>query len=102
MKQKIYCPDIECDSCVKVLSKVFSRLQGIESYDVQKTYIGVSFDESLISVANIIQAIKDKGYRASLEPYSRKRIRDRTKEFLKECEYLNIPIMVGISICYPL
>lgn len=84
MKKTIYCPDIECDSCVKIITKVFNKLQGIEHFAVGKTDIEITFDESLIQVDSIIAAIKEKGYRASLEPYTRKKIKERTKEFLKD------------------
>lgn len=94
MKQRIYCPDIECDSCVKILSRLFKRLQGIESCEIKKTYLDVTFDDSLITVESIIQSIKDKGYRASLEPYTRKRIRDRTKEFLKDRKKYHIEYLM--------
>jgi len=84
MQKKIYCPDIECESCVKIITKAFERLQGIEKFEVGKTAIDVTFNESLIKEENIIATIKEKGYRASLDPYTRKQIRERTKEFLTD------------------
>ena len=83
MKLRAYCPDIECDSCVKVLDKAFSKLQGIERFDVKKTYIDVEYQEAMIKPETILQTIKDKGYRAYTSPYNRKPIKERAKEFMK-------------------
>ncbi len=92
MKERIFSPDIECESCTKVIGKVFKKLQGIESFTIKGNYIDVEFDESLIHSENIIQAIKSKDYRASLKPYTKKRIVERAKEFLvnKKNMLLNI------------
>ena len=84
MKERIFSPDIECESCAKVIGKAFKQLQGIESFVIKGNSIDVEYDESLIHRKNIVQAIKDKGYRASLEPYTKKRIGERAKEFMTD------------------
>ena len=84
MKERIFSPDIECESCTKVIGKVFKQLQGIESCTIKGNYIDVEYDESLIHRENILQAIKSKGYRASLKPYTKKRIVERAKEFMAD------------------
>ncbi|MFC1648136.1 cation transporter [Nanoarchaeota archaeon] len=94
MKKRIYCPDIECDSCLKVLEKVFSKLQGVKKHEIKDNYVDVEFNETLIKAKTIIQAIKDKGYRASLEPYTRKKIGERGKEFLKDKKKYQIEYMM--------
>ncbi|MBI3032481.1 heavy metal translocating P-type ATPase [Candidatus Woesearchaeota archaeon] len=104
MKQRIYCPDITCESCVKVLTNAFSKLQGIENVIIKDRYIDVTFDETLIKLENITQTIKDKGYRAILGEEKRKTITERAKEFLKdkkkyEVEYL---MLKNISITFVL
>lgn len=84
MQTKIYCPDIECDSCVKVLSRVLSKLEGINKFIIRSDHIEIDIDESLIKINQVIEAIQAKGYRASLEPIRRKRVRARLKEFIKD------------------
>lgn len=93
MKQRIYCPDITCESCEKILTKLFSKLQGIENVIIKDKHIDVTFDETLIKIENITQAIKEKGYRAIIGDEKRKTIAERAKEFLRdkkkyEIEYL--------------
>ncbi len=83
MKTKIYCPDIECGSCIKVLNRVLKKLQGIQKYTISKTYLDIEYDESLIQPKHIIQAIKDKGYRAATEPFTRKLLKERAREFVQ-------------------
>ncbi|MBI5389639.1 cation transporter [Candidatus Woesearchaeota archaeon] len=84
MKQKIYCPDIMCESCNKVIERALAKLQGIQSYIFREDSVDVEFDESLIKVEQIMGAIREKGYRASLEPLGKKRIKERAKEFLHD------------------
>ena len=61
MKKRIHSPDIECDSCVKVIDRAFKKLQGIQSFKVKDNYVDVEFDESLIKIESIMEAIKERG-----------------------------------------
>ena len=81
MRTKIYVPDIECDSCVKIIDKKFKSLQGIMSYDIKDTLIEVEYDESLISPENIITTIKGLNFRASFNPFERKSMKERYRHY---------------------
>ena len=81
MNIKIYCPDIECDSCVKVIRKTFEKLKGIEKIDVNHDSIDISYKKDVLGQDELLGAIRNKGYRASLEPFQRKTFRERLRDF---------------------
>ena len=39
MEKTIYVPDIECESCVKVLTKTFEKLDGIEEFEINQDHL---------------------------------------------------------------
>ena len=94
MKTKIYSPDIECDSCTKILKNAFEKMQGIQKYEVAKNHIEVEYDESLIQPQNIIEVIKEKGYKASFDIYTKKSIKERAKEFVLNKEKYKIEYLM--------
>ncbi len=81
MEATIYVPDIECESCVKVLSKVFNREEGIKHYNIKDDSVIFNFDESKISQDRIIEMIKRHNFRASNEPFERKNFNERMSHF---------------------
>lgn len=80
-KTIIYCPDIECDSCVKVISKTLNDLKGIDKFNVNKNAIEVNYDESLIKDNEIAKLISSRGYRTAFEPFTRKTFSERFRDF---------------------
>lgn len=83
MKAKIYVPDIECDSCVKIITKTLNKKENINKFSVTKTDVEVDFNENKITLDEIKKIINQKGYRTFDELYRRKTIRERLKEFKK-------------------
>ncbi|MDO8480756.1 MAG: heavy-metal-associated domain-containing protein [Nanoarchaeota archaeon] len=81
MKSTIYVPDIECDSCVKVIDRKLKELQGIEGIEFKPDAIEVAFNEALLKPENIVTMIKNSGFRASTEPFDRKTITERFRDF---------------------
>ena len=81
MNLKVYCPDIECDSCVRVISKALEKLEGIDSFKVHKDSVEVMYDGEAINKEVVLKAIKEKGYRVGLEPFERKSFRERFRDF---------------------
>ncbi len=81
MKAKIFVPDIECDSCVKVLTKRLNNVQGVESFAIHDDAVDVVYDESLVRPQNLVETIKTAGYRASLHPFERKSFKERLRDF---------------------
>ncbi len=81
MKAKIFVPDIECDSCVKVLTKRLNNAQGVEYFTIHDDSVDVMYDESLIRPQNLVETIKTAGYRASLHPFERKTFKERLRDF---------------------
>ena len=82
MKKTIYCPDITCESCVKVLTRVFSNFDGINTFAVKKDHILVDFNEKKVRADRLLEAIREKGYRAGFTPFSRKTFRERARDFV--------------------
>ncbi len=82
MKKTIYCPDITCGSCVKVLTRAFNELEGIKTFSVKKDTILVDYNDKKIKTEQLLNAIQQKGYRAGLTPFSRKTFAERTRDFL--------------------
>lgn len=80
----LYCPDIECDSCVALLSKTFNKASGVHSYVINNDAITLTYDSKRTDEKKIIKAIKDRGYRASTTPILRKTLSERAKEFMTD------------------
>ncbi|MBI4440545.1 cation transporter [Candidatus Woesearchaeota archaeon] len=83
MKTKIYCPDIECDSCVKVISKALSHTEGVESFSVNKESVDITYEPMVVKDEGLLRLIHEKGFRASLEPFQRKTFRERCRDFVE-------------------
>lgn len=81
MKATIYVPDIECDSCVKILNKSFKDLEGINSWVVKEDKVIFDYDDSKLSSEKLVKIIKDRDFRASLNPFERKTFRERIRDF---------------------
>lgn len=99
MKTKIYCPDIECDSCIKILNKRINELQGVESFKINEDNIEIEFDESLIKEDNIIGMIINSGFRASKNPFERKTFKERLRH-LKENKPKYLIEMLSIKYAF--
>lgn len=83
MKTKIYIPDIECDSCVRVIEKKIGHVPGIKGYNVSHDSMDVTFDEHSIRPDEIVTAVEDMGFRASVRPFERMSFRERWNDFKK-------------------
>lgn len=81
MKKRIYVPDIECDSCSRLINKKFKSVQGIENVTIKDDYLDVDYDESLIKAENLVTTVKNAGFRASFEPFDRKSLKERIRDF---------------------
>ncbi len=81
MKLKVYIPDIECDSCVKLISKKLKNVHGIKDMKFNEDSVELDYDAGLVKQEHIINVIKEAGYRASTEPFERKTLRERWNEF---------------------
>ena len=81
MNTVIFVPDIECDSCIKILNKKFKTLQGITDYTINTDSITFEHNEPTITQEQLIQTIITAGFRASLTPFTRKTLRERLRDF---------------------
>ncbi|RJQ22259.1 cation transporter [Candidatus Woesearchaeota archaeon] len=82
MKTKVYCPDIECESCIKVLTKVLEKLPGIEHFEFKHNAVEVTSDGQ-VKPSEIVSAIQQKGYRASLDELHKMTLTERFRDFRK-------------------
>lgn len=82
MKTTIYCPDIICESCIKILERAFAKKDGINNTHFTTEKIDIDFDETKITVDELIKTVQEKGYRAAVTPFHNGRtFKDRCKEF---------------------
>jgi len=81
MTAKVYCPDIECESCVRLLKKSFENVKGLGNYSFNKDSIDFQYDQAFISPEDLIKIINERGFRASLTPYPRKTFKERFRDF---------------------
>src|SRR3989338_7229847 len=84
MKKTIYCPDIVCESCVKVLTKQFDKTKGITSFLIKNNAIDVDYNPSFIKESELLKLVHSKGYRASFSFFGKKNFAERFKEFFLE------------------
>src|SRR3989338_10108666 len=103
MKTKVYVPDMECDSCVKVLEKRFTKLPGITDTKFSQDAVDISYDEKKVTLHQIQQTIKDAGYRASEHPFEKKTIKERARAFKEnkaqyEIEHKLIPYTIAVFL----
>lgn len=73
--KKIYVPDIECDSCVRLITKKLNK-NNIKDFKVEKDSVLLDNKEN-----EAIKIIKQAGYRASFEPFERKTFRERIRHY---------------------
>src|SRR3989344_9562873 len=80
---KIYVPDIECESCTKLLTKRFEQA-ALKSFVFQEDGVLCECEHP----AEIVKVIQDAGFRASLHPFVRKKFRERFREaFQNKAKY---------------
>ena len=78
---KIYCPDIECGSCIKLIDRRISKISGVEKISFSKDSLDVSYNEELVSPHQVSESIKQLGFRADFVPFSRKTFSERWRDF---------------------
>jgi copper chaperone CopZ len=42
---RIYCPDIECDSCIKLIDRKLRNHQGISVMKFTKDHVDITYDD---------------------------------------------------------
>jgi len=101
MKTIVYVPDIECDSCTRVLSKRIAPL-GLPSFTFTRE--GIDADVSEQSQADaLVKTVKEAGFRASFQPFERKSFSERWKDFREnpdkyELERKGIGYAIGVFV----
>ncbi len=102
-KATIYCPDIECDSCVTFLHNTLKDLKGLKKYKVNKDTIEVDYSPGNIKPEAIAKFITEQGYRAGLSPFPRKTYKERWHDFREnkkkyEVEYTMLKYSIYVFI----
>ena len=69
MKKTFHVPDMECPNCAMHLQNLEDDLAGVRRIDAsyQKMSMDVEFDETQVSVEQIIQAANEIGYHPELK-----------------------------------
>ena len=86
METTIYCPDIECDSCVKIINKLLEKTEGVSKFSISKDHVDVEYDPAKLDRKQISDLIKEKGFRAGFEPFLRKTFLERWRDFRENKE----------------
>ncbi len=81
MNTKIYCPDIECESCIKVITRSLKKVQGIEGLSFDHESVTINYNPEQIKQEELTQLIQDTGFRASFQPFLRKTFLERLRDF---------------------
>ena len=82
MNTRIYCPDIECESCIRLLTKTFENNLKINNFTINKEYIDIAHEDSF-EPKDIISLINEKGFRAGFDPFLRKTFSERFRDFIQ-------------------
>lgn len=63
-EQTLFVPDISCDHCKTSIEGAVAGLPGVEkvSVDIPARTVELSFDETEVSLGNIIEAMAEVGY----------------------------------------
>ena len=69
MKKTFHVPDMECPNCAMHLQELEDELSGVKRIDAsyQKLSMVVEFDETMVSIEQIIQAANEIGYHPALK-----------------------------------
>jgi copper chaperone CopZ len=69
MKKTFYVPDMECPNCAMHLQNLEDDLAGVRRIDAsyKKMSMEVEFDETMVSVEEIIRAANGIGYHPELQ-----------------------------------
>lgn len=84
----VYVPDIECESCVKIITKKLNK-EGIDNFEIKND--GVYFNGE-IDLDKVVEVIKSLNYRASLNPFERKNLKERLRHFKENKSQYSIEI----------
>jgi copper chaperone len=70
MKRTFHVPDMECPNCAMHLQGLEDEVDGVRRIDAsyQRMSMMVEFDESKVSIQQIIQAANEIGYHPVLKP----------------------------------
>ena len=68
LKETFNIPDMHCPNCAMTLESLEDELDGVKqiSASYHKLQMTIEFDETQLSIAQIIAAVKKKGYQAIL------------------------------------
>lgn len=86
MDSVIYCPDIECGSCIKVITRALEGKEGVQQFTITKDYIKIVHDPNKAPRDELASIIREKGFRAGFEPFSRKTFGERWRDFRENRE----------------
>ncbi len=99
---KIYVPDIECDSCVKLIEKRFKSEKRVGSFTINDDSIELNHNDAL-KPETLIKNINELGFRASLHPFDRKKFGERLRDFKEnknkyKIEYAGLKYVLGVFL----
>jgi copper chaperone CopZ len=79
MKTTIYVPDIECESCSKLIGKKLQKKEGVTDFQVKEDSVEIEHTDK-VRADELVKSIQDADFRASLEPFERKTFKERLRD----------------------
>lgn len=55
-----------CDHCSKMIKKSLEMVRGVESAEVTRGQAVISYDDSIVSIDDLVQAVTRFGYKVKL------------------------------------
>jgi copper chaperone CopZ len=90
METTIYCPDIECSSCVKVITRALQAKSGVQGFSINKDCVTIAYDPAKATREQLAELVREKGFRAGFEPFSRKTFAERWRDFRESKEKYSV------------
>ncbi len=102
MHTTIHIPDIECDSCKRLIGKMLGSRSDISSYKIGTDTVELEHEESL-DAADLIKKVHSLGFRCSLSPFDRKTYKERYHDFKEnkskyKLEMRGVKYFIGIFL----
>jgi copper chaperone CopZ len=81
MKEKIFVPDMSCESCSRLIGKRFKGIHGIGDFTFDDESVVLDYDPARVKKDMLIDTIKEAGFRASFLPFEGKTFSERWRDF---------------------
>ncbi|RMF06106.1 hypothetical protein D6764_03050 [Candidatus Woesearchaeota archaeon] len=86
METTVYVPDMECDSCAKLISRKLKNMEALKNYEFGPDYVKLVHERD-VNPDKFVKLIRSLGFRASRDPFERKTLKERVRHFKEKQEH---------------